>query len=137
MIQVLGGHVPVPRAFSAPQLDAEADLWAKPSAAVAFPFHPAGVLRLFDRARAVLEDACAFEGLTEEERRLLDFKCWQLSARLFAPGAGIRGALERVASDGSFAPRPDEAEQFEVAHATHLAAWAVTTAACAWAEELR
>jgi hypothetical protein len=123
-----------------PRLSTEVVLWPRPSAALAFPFHPVGAAELVRRADELLEEAGAFIGLTDDEIALLGKQLWACAENLHAGGVAVRSAIDAFASStGNYLPTLsayEGAERAKVKGIALLAAWAVVHAACEWVGEV-
>lgn len=128
----------VTKPSGAPFAEDEAKLWARPSAAVCFPLHPAGVVELHARAADVL--AGMFDGLAlvSSDRERIRLQLWQAACALYKPGVPVRSALDAFVEDGKYRPNltgADGAERLAATRTGLLAAWAVVRAALGWVAE--
>lgn len=134
-------HVEVPRLSPAPMLQPEVELWVRPAASTAFPIHPGVVTTLYDRAQSVLDAAGAAESLDAGERPVLNRELWRISSAVYAPGGGVRAALDRAVEDRVLRPNltgvTGEGDRLRLIQLAHLAAWAVFKAAIDWCQAER
>lgn len=132
-------HVDVPRLMPAPLLQSEVELWVRPSASAAFPVHPAGVTVLYDRAQRILGAVDAAAHLDVGERPTLNRELWRIASAVYAPGAGVRSAMDRVVEERGLRPNltgvVGEDERLRLMQLAHLASWAVLRAASDWCQE--
>jgi hypothetical protein len=132
-------HVDIPRLMPAPLLQSEVELWVRPAASVAFPVHPAGVTVLYDRAQRILAAVAAATQLEVVERPTLNRELWRIASTVYAPGAGVRSAMDRVVEERAVRPNltgvVGDDERLRLMQLAHLASWAVLRAAADWCQD--
>jgi hypothetical protein len=129
----------VARYAPAPSLEAEIEVWSKPTGTIAFPIHTGAVVELYKRAWDELEESDVLSGLSVEGRAWVERECWRVTGLVFRPGIAVRAALDAAAQSRSLLPvRPSIEVPFDTMRAAQLsyvATWAVFTAACKWAAQ--
>lgn len=88
----------VPVRLPAPVLSGETELLTRPSAALCFPAHPFGAVRLYGYARAELDQTVSSGDVAPSERDIyrLEESLWKETLTCYLPGDSIRGGFDRL-----------------------------------------
>jgi hypothetical protein len=124
-----------------PFVQAEAEVWVRPSTAACFPLHSIGAAELYARAANLVTPIVKQYKIEGERRDMLADRLWWAALMLFRAGHSVRTSIDAFVDHAKYMPgrsaslSSDENDAIE--RLALLAAGAVVRAATLWAAEVK